>query len=120
MSRFIINAIPFETRITNDARQILARDQARAQKLLAGFHPHGPAAFHSKKSAQDSAAASATRHTIDVTDAGSELGPTVLPITQNLFNAGVIPTTSIGISYSPTSHGIANGDMTFGATDTAK
>ncbi|TFY71569.1 hypothetical protein EVG20_g1455 [Dentipellis fragilis] len=40
-------SLPFTTRIIQTgARDILAHDRARAQKLLAGLHPHGPAAFH--------------------------------------------------------------------------
>lgn len=31
------------------AREIVTRDRARAQKLLAGLHPHGPAAFHQQE-----------------------------------------------------------------------
>ena len=49
MSRVIINSIPFHTRVSPGARHILARDQARAKKLLAGLHAHGPAAFHARK-----------------------------------------------------------------------
>lgn len=47
MSHVIIRSVPFTTRLTqNGARDILARDRARAKKLLSGLHPHGPAAFH--------------------------------------------------------------------------
>lgn len=43
-------SVPFAARIvTSNAREILARDRARAQKLLAGLHPHGPAAFHKQE-----------------------------------------------------------------------
>jgi hypothetical protein len=45
----VVKAIPFSTRLTAEggAKNILARDLARAQNLLAGIQPHGPAAFHS-------------------------------------------------------------------------
>ncbi len=37
------SALPFVSRVVgNHAREILARDRARAQKLLSGSHPHGP------------------------------------------------------------------------------
>ena len=37
------SALPFITRVVgNHAKEILARDRARAQKLLSGSHPHGP------------------------------------------------------------------------------
>ena len=42
------------------------------------------------------------------------------PVTENLFNSGVIPTISMGVSYIPDGDNVANGEITFGATDTAK
>ncbi|KAJ7673530.1 acid protease [Mycena rosella] len=75
-------AIPFTTRVAHGAKNILAADQARARKLMAGLHPHGPTAFHSRHKAhhhrahkpaqstgdpQVSAAAGAD--SVDVTDA---------------------------------------------------
>jgi hypothetical protein len=86
MSHFATNGIPFVTRVSHGAKHILARDQARAQKLLAGLHPHGPAAFHARHSVEHakdghlSATAgtvppagdpTASSESIDVTDAGS-------------------------------------------------
>ncbi|KAJ7451640.1 acid protease [Mycena latifolia] len=85
MPNFVIKALPFTTRVTHGAKNILAADQARARKLLAGLHPHGPVAFHSRHKAhhhhrhhqagaeattgdpQVSAAAGA--NSVDVTDA---------------------------------------------------
>ncbi|KAJ7069510.1 acid protease [Mycena amicta] len=50
MSHIVIKALPFSTRITSGgAQSILAKDQARARNMLAGLHPHGPAAFHKRK-----------------------------------------------------------------------
>lgn len=49
MSHRIVHSLPFHTRIPKDvrhAKHILARDQARAQKLLSGLHPHGPLHVH--------------------------------------------------------------------------
>lgn len=41
------SALPFAARVVaTHARDILARDRQRAQKLLAGINPHGPARFH--------------------------------------------------------------------------
>jgi len=37
--------IPFKSSVVEGATNILARDLARAEKLKAGLHPHGPAAF---------------------------------------------------------------------------
>ncbi|KAG6865125.1 hypothetical protein C0991_004966 [Blastosporella zonata] len=183
MSRFIINSVPFETRLCHDAKQILARDQARAKKFLAGLQPHGPAAFLNKKTRKGGNTADGIRESIDVTDTGvaytipvsdiyygsgtftgteyidqvtlggnliakeqsigvassvrgfnllntfcGSIGPVNLstgtdvasPVTENLFNSGIIPSISIGMSYFPNAADIANGEITFGATDTAK
>ena len=41
------STVPFLTRIAGrHAKEILTRDRARAQKILQGINPHGPAAFH--------------------------------------------------------------------------
>ena len=61
------NALPFASRVLKTgARDIIARDRARAQKLLAGVQPHGPAAFHSaelrKRGAAHPQLLSARRH----------------------------------------------------------
>lgn len=45
MSRVLVTALPFASRLhpkVGHAKDILARDRARAQKLLAGLQPHGP------------------------------------------------------------------------------
>ncbi|KAG6826335.1 hypothetical protein H0H92_000282 [Tricholoma furcatifolium] len=242
MSHFIIKSIPFETRLAHDAKQILARDQARAKKLIAGLKPHGPSAFHSKpENKRNNAIDSGAQDSLDVTEAGVAytvsvsvghpptefsllldtsssntwigadkdytpsstslnkeqtfdisyesgevtgaecmrmrinslkasphlaytdldqitlggnlvakkqtigvassargfsgvdgilgIGPVNLasegsndipPVTKNLFEAGVIPTVSIAMSYTFNRNKIANGEITVGATDTAK
>ncbi|KAJ6549506.1 acid protease [Mycena sp. CBHHK59/15] len=48
MPHFVIKSLPFTTRVAHGAKNILAADQARARKLLAGLHPHGPIAFHAR------------------------------------------------------------------------
>ena len=84
----VIKCIPIQARIHRDAKQILARDRARAQKFLAGLHPHGPRASHARKSHQQlngrvqhfvefaavppSGDATAAHNSIDVTDAGAQ------------------------------------------------
>ncbi|PCH40297.1 acid protease [Wolfiporia cocos MD-104 SS10] len=46
MSTVVVRSLPFNTRLTvGNAREILARDRARAQKILAGVNPHGPLAL---------------------------------------------------------------------------
>ena len=72
-------------KIAEGARAIIARDKARAQKLLAGIQPHGPKAHKSAElrrrpahhprdhNVGNALAPGATGDTIDVTDAGSLL-----------------------------------------------
>lgn len=52
MPHFVIKTLPFKTRITHGARNILAADQARARKLMAGLHPHGPVTVESRHQLQ--------------------------------------------------------------------
>lgn len=45
MSRVLVTALPFASRLhpkVGHAKDILARDRARAQKLLTGVQPNGP------------------------------------------------------------------------------
>lgn len=81
-SRVVINAIPFSTQVAKrGAKNILARDRARANKFLAGLHPHGPAAAHEakKRRGQETlptqpnggAGSAAGGDSIDVTDSGA-------------------------------------------------
>ena len=74
MSRVIINSIPFHTRVSHGAKHILSRDKARAQKLLAGLHAHGPAAFYARRHrpqpAPPASQPPASQDSIDVIDAG--------------------------------------------------
>ena len=40
------HTVPFASRIVaSSAREMLARDRARAQKIMSGMHPHGPVAI---------------------------------------------------------------------------
>ncbi|KIL59047.1 hypothetical protein M378DRAFT_15078 [Amanita muscaria Koide BX008] len=41
-------AISFKSRVVEGGTNIIARDAGRAQKLKAGLHPHGPAAFYAR------------------------------------------------------------------------
>ena len=75
-------------KVSEGARAILARDKARAQKLLAGVQPHGPKAHkstelrrrvahhrqhhvHHSQEVISALSRNAVGDTIDVTDAGS-------------------------------------------------
>jgi hypothetical protein len=77
-------------KVSDGARAIIARDKARAQKLLAGIQPHGPNAHkstelrrrvthhhqhhvHHSQEVVNALSRKAIGDTIDVTDAGSLL-----------------------------------------------
>lgn len=52
-THIVIHSIPFTTRLAHPgARHILARDRARAQKILAGLNPHGPLVFYEARRAR--------------------------------------------------------------------
>jgi hypothetical protein len=71
MSTHIIHhALPLTTRlVAGGGRAILASDRARAQKLIAGKHHHGPAAFKARKTGV--VRRDAVANSVDVTDAGT-------------------------------------------------
>ncbi|KAI0917457.1 hypothetical protein AcW1_007348 [Taiwanofungus camphoratus] len=50
MSHVVIRSIPFSTRFTvGNAKEMIARDRARAQKLQSLVKPFGPLAFHEER-----------------------------------------------------------------------
>ncbi|KAJ7791223.1 acid protease [Mycena olivaceomarginata] len=59
---------------------------------------------------------------VDLTSSTVNSTSSVPTVTDNLFKQGTIPTESIGISYIPTTSAsdAANGELTFGGTDSAK
>jgi len=102
-SRHVVHhaGVPFTTRLSqNGARDILARDRARAQKLLTGLHPHGPKAFHEAKRLHE--ARKKHHHTTGTTPAaptdpttgsgGASTGGSV-----DVTDAGVTYTLSVGV-----------------------
>jgi hypothetical protein len=91
-SHVVINSVPFETRLAHGAQNILARDRARAQKLLAGLHPHGPVAFQEARAA---------RHTHEHSQPGNP--PVLHPPSQESATAGSgsIDVTDAGMSEAP-------------------
>ncbi len=78
MSRVAANALPFSTRLhpkCGHAKDILARDRARAQKLMSGKQPHGPLVIQEMCKKDGSRRAQSGQpdsgNSIDVTDAGA-------------------------------------------------
>jgi hypothetical protein len=63
-----LRALPFSSRVKHGAKHILTRDTARAKKLIAGLHPHGPLGF--RRGQEELSIDSLSGSSIDVTDAG--------------------------------------------------
>ncbi|KAK2465399.1 hypothetical protein APHAL10511_002753 [Amanita phalloides] len=70
-------ATPIVSRIARGAKHILSRDKSRAQKLLAGLHPHGPLAFDARRQGNNRS----------------------LPVGEsiNVIDSGVTYTTTVGV-----------------------
>ncbi|KAJ7078663.1 acid protease [Mycena epipterygia] len=92
MTNFVIKALPFTTRVTHGAKNILAADQARARKLLAGLHPHGPAAFKARHKAHHH-----RRHHPAAPGAGAAEGD---PEVSAAAGAGSIDVTDAAVTYT--------------------
>ncbi|KAJ7143506.1 acid protease [Mycena crocata] len=102
MPNFIIKALPFTTRVTHGAKNILAADQARAQKLLAGLHPHGPVAFRARHKSRH-------HHPAQPTDGGDvtsdpQVSQTAGDDSVDVTDAAVTYTMSVGVGSPPTDY----------------
>ncbi|KZT27469.1 acid protease [Neolentinus lepideus HHB14362 ss-1] len=104
MSHVAVKSIPFSTRLGGrHAKDIVASDKARAQKFLAGLHPHGPAAFHEAKrrrrghhgSGGDTGSGTGTGTTAPSGSNGSSIDVT---------DAGVTYTASVGVGNPATEY----------------
>jgi hypothetical protein len=120
MTHHIIHrALPLTIRFSSGgAKELLARDRARAQKLLAGKHPHGPVAFHEAKRSRhhhrhhhgtpfssDILQAAAASGSVDVTDSGMSLVFRLMDPTFCLFRfAGVTYTLPVGVGSPATQY----------------
>lgn len=95
MSHQIIRSIPFASRVTGKhARDILARDKARAQKILAGVNPHGPGGAQSFARSRGGRGG----NTGGSVDAGSDANGV------DVTDAGVTYTASVGVGNPPTDY----------------
>jgi len=109
------SVLPFASRIVgNHARDILARDRLRAQKVLAGIHPHGPASFkrtshkHHGHHGHHATSASSEQQPSEQQTSGSGAATTAPPSSDgtgvDVTDAGVTYTTSVGVGSPPTQY----------------
>ena len=108
MSHHVLRALPFASRIAGrHARDIVALDKARAQKLLAGINPHGPLG-----GGQSFAAARKRRHHHPHkpttpgggTGGGNHDGGETSKDGVDVTDAGVTYTASVGVGNPPTNY----------------
>jgi hypothetical protein len=88
-------ALPLTVRVAGlSAKQLVAKDRARAQKFLAGVHPHGPARTHEyrRKHHHGHGGGSGGGGTAPGSGTGIEIGAT---------DAGVTYTLSVGVGSPP-------------------
>ncbi|KAH9841357.1 acid protease [Rhodofomes roseus] len=131
MSHVVVRSVPFSTRLSvGSAKELVARDKARAQKLLAGVRPHGPLAFHEehrqrehkrhdhheRREHRHEEAGSAARHhhhsggsTGTGTGAGTGTGssgtsPSSGGVGVDVTDAGVTYTASVGVGSPATNY----------------
>jgi hypothetical protein len=97
-------SIPFKSRFVEGAANIVARDSARAEKLKAGLHPHGPAAFQSRTlpdnliSETDTEALGGPELAQPVPSLG---GPVASVRSINVTDSGVAYTINVGVGQPP-------------------
>ncbi|KAI0670888.1 acid protease [Trametes maxima] len=123
MSNFVASrSVPFVTRVAGrHAKDIIARDRARAQKILQGINPHGPAAFHELRRRRHghhghhghghgAGGASAGTGTGTGTSGGSTGGTGAAPPSStpgggvDVTDAGVTYTASVGVGNPATQY----------------
>jgi len=108
MSNVVINSIPFATRLAHGTKNILARDQARAQKLLKGLSPHGPLAFQENRRVREQHRGRHHHHpeTHSTTTKPSYQGGSAASGdgSVDVTDAGVTYTLSTGVGSPPTQY----------------
>ena len=88
-------ALPFTSRIVaQHAKDILIRDKARAQKLLAGLNPHGPVQFRKR----------GHHHGHRGSGGSAEKPPGETGTGVDVTDAGVTYTASLGVGSPPTNY----------------
>ncbi|KAK7681605.1 hypothetical protein QCA50_015338 [Cerrena zonata] len=102
MAHHVLQSLPFASRVAGrHARDIVALDKARAQKLLAGINPHGPLGSQSF--------AARRRHSHEGTHqggstGGNNQGGTTSNDGVDVTDAGVTYTASVGVGNPPTNY----------------
>ncbi|TFK33029.1 family A1 protease [Crucibulum laeve] len=104
MSTSVVNALRFNTRIAHGAKHILARDRARAQKLLAGLHAHGPAAFNARKVSKHHHHGGGQQQPPTPSPVPPAGDPTASGDSIDVTDAAVTYTMDVGVGQPPTSY----------------
>ncbi|EMD39767.1 hypothetical protein CERSUDRAFT_71628 [Gelatoporia subvermispora B] len=111
MPHVVVRSLPFATRFAfGSARELLARDRERAQKIVAGLHPHGPTAFREARRSRrhghhhGSGASSGTAPTSSPTPAPPSSGSGSSSGGVDVTDAGVTYTASVGVGSPATQY----------------
>ncbi|KAH9936082.1 acid protease [Fomitopsis serialis] len=115
MSHVVVRSVPFSTRLSvGSAKELVARDKARAQKLLAGVRPHGPLAYHEERQKRSAArhhhhGGGSTGTGTGSTGTGTGTGtsgttPSSGGVGVDVTDAGVTYTASVGIGSPATNY----------------
>ena len=102
------SALPFVSRVVgNHAKEILARDRSRAQKLLSGRHPHGPIGVRELRKRHGGHHGGSSGGGSTGTGGGSAGGggaPSESGAGVDVTDAGVTYTASVGVGNPPTQY----------------
>lgn len=116
MSHVVVRSVPFSTRLSvGSAKELVARDKARAQKILAGVRPHGPLAYREEREKRSAAhhhhhhGGGSTGTGTGSTGAGTGTGtsgttPSSGGVGVDVTDAGVTYTASVGIGSPATNY----------------
>lgn len=95
------NAVALVSRLSHTgpgaAKQLIARDRARAQKLLAGLHPHGPKAFARHGGHRHGHRSTGQQTSTDASTPDADAG-------VDVTDAGVTYTASVGVGSPATDY----------------
>jgi len=116
MSHVVVRSVPFSTRLSvGSAKELVARDKTRAQKILAGVRPHGPLAYREEREKRSAAhhhhhhGGGSTGTGTGSTGAGTGTGtsgttPSSGGVGVDVTDAGVTYTASVGIGSPATNY----------------
>ncbi|OCH92611.1 acid protease [Obba rivulosa] len=109
MSHVVVRSLPIAPRFAfGSAKELIARDRARAQKVVQGLHPHGPVTFRESRRARrhghhhHGTSGASTGTGGGSTGSGTDPSPTSGGV--DVTDAGVTYTASVGVGSPATQY----------------